>query len=260
MASYWDFIPAALSLASTIYGTKQKSAADAQAAATAATAQANAVKAEQMGLATAAQVTGQNQGAASPGLLADQAIIARGTALTPAQQQAVTDANTTAINAMNGTGLRGSARATSAVIADTTARNTATFEQQNQNNANTAAGQLTPQYFAAGNSLAGNAVASGTSGSQGLVNTGNIAGNTQITQGALQGQAIGDIGATAANLYKSNIVQDNLGVTKDTAAPAPTATPAAGLQTQAGLNYNAITGAPKAAPTQYKLTGQGSVM
>ena len=208
MAGFWDFLPTILSIGSTIYGTTQKSKADNAAAATAATAQANAVAAEKAGLATAAQVTAGNQAAASPGLVADQAIINRGVALTPAQQQAVTDANTTAINSLGG--LRGSARATSAVIADTTARNTATFEQQNQNNVNTAAGQLTPQYFGAGNNLAANAVAGGQVASSGLVNTGNVVGNNQIGQGALAGQAIGDIGATVANVAKNNIVQSNL--------------------------------------------------
>lgn len=210
MAGFWDFLPAIITAGATIYGTKQASAANNKAAETLTTAQKAGTAAQVAGLDTAKQVTQADQGAASPGLLAEQAIINRGTALTPQQEQAVADSRTTAINSLNGTGLRGSARATSATIADTDNRVRDNFMQQNQNNANTAAGALTGQYFNAGNNLATNATNTGQAVSQGLVNTGTITGSNEIGQGKLAGQAIGDVGATVANTVKNGIVQSNL--------------------------------------------------
>lgn len=238
MAGFWDFLPTILQVGATLYGVKEASDANTKAANTLAQAQQAGTAAQVTANNNAAAVEAANQAAASPGLIADQAIINRGTALTPAQQQAVTDANTTAINAMNGTGLRGSARAVAATVADTTNRNTATFEQQNQNNVNNAAGQLTGNYFASGNNLANNAVNTGTAISNGLINTGTIAGANDIGQGKLAGQAIGDIGATAANTIKSGIVQNNLG-----SGPATT---------------NPVTGAPMAAPSSYNKVGDST--
>jgi hypothetical protein len=244
MASFWDFIPAIIMAGATIYGAEQKSSADSTAAAEETAAQTAATAAQVQGINNAAAVTATNQAAASPGLMADQAIIARGTALTPAQQQAVNDANVQSISALNGTGLRGSAQATAATVANTTARNTATFEQQNQNNANAAAGQLTGQYFQAGNNLAQDASNVGTVTSQGLVSTGNIEGSNTVGQGNLIGNAIGAVGATVANIGKSNIVNSNLNST-----PTATTTATAPGQ-QTSLNYNAL-GQPVAAPSQY---------
>lgn len=218
MAGFWDFLPTILQVGATIYGTAQASSANNKAASTLAAAQKAGTAAEVAGLNTAQQVTAANQSAASPGLLAEQAIVNRGTDLTPAQEQAVADSRTTAINALNGTGLRGSARATSATIADTDQRERDNFMQQNQNNANTAAGALTGDYFQAGNNLATNATNTGQAISQGLINTGTIQGSNDIGQGKLTGQAIGDVGATVANTVKSGIVQNNLGQTQVPAA------------------------------------------
>lgn len=244
MASFWDFIPAIIGAAATVYGAVEKSSADKTAASEETAAQTAATAAQVQGYNNAAAVTATNQAAASPGLMADQAIIARGTALTPAQEQAVADANTQSISALNGTGLRGSAQAVAATVANTTNRNTATFEQNNQNNVNTAAGQLTGQYFQAGNNLASDASQIGNVTSQGLVNTGNIEGSNTVGQGNLVGNAIGAVGATVANVGKSALVQSNLNSTPTatTTATAPGST--------TNLNYNAL-GQPVAAPSQY---------
>ncbi len=231
MAGFWDFLPTALSVAATLYGTKQASDANNKAAQTLSAAQTAGTNAAVAGLNTAKQVTQANQGAASPGLLAEQAIVNRGTTLTPAQEQAVADSRTTAINAMNGTGLRGSARATAATIADVDKRERDNFMQQNQNNANTAAGTLTGDYFNAGNNLATNATNTGAVISQGLTNTGDVNASNQIGQGKMAGQAIGDIGATIANTVKNGIVQRNIAAT-----PAPSS--------YSKVGYEPVTGRP----------------
>ncbi len=230
MAGFWDFLPTALQVAATIYGTKQASDANNKATQTLTEAQRAGTAAQVAGLNTAKQITQQNQGAASPGLMAEQAIVNRGSTLTPAQEIAVEDSRTQAINALNGTGLRGSARATSATIADTDRRVRDEFMQQNQNNANTAAGALSGQYFQAGNNLATNATNTGAVISQGLTNTGDVQGSNDIGQGKLAGQAIGDVGATIANTLKNNIVQKNL------TTPVPTS--------YAKVGYEPVTGRP----------------
>lgn len=240
MAGFWDFLPTILQVGATLYGVKEASTANNKAAETLAQAQQAGTAAQVTALNNAAQVTAANQAAASPGLMADQAIINRGTALTPAQQQAVADSRTTAINALNGTGLRGSARAVDATIADTDQRAQDTFMQQNQNNVNTAAGNLTGQYFSAGNNLATNATNTGAAISSGLINTGTIAGANDIGQGKLAGQAIGDVGATAANTIKSGIVSNNLGSGPNTTNP--------------------ITGQAVAAPSSYGQVNPNSIV
>jgi hypothetical protein len=190
--SFWSFIPKLLpalaQAGATIYGAQQASEANNKATQIMTDAQTsgNAVQVE-------------NRNAASPGLLATQEIIARGAKLNPMQETAVADTRAQALNALKGSSLRGSARATSAVVADADRRSRDTFMAQNQGRADTAAMNLTPQYFAAGNNV-----------SKGLVDTGKVQADNAMGQGALRGQAIGDVGAIIANTVKESAKRERV--------------------------------------------------
>jgi len=187
MASFWDAIlPTLITAGVTYYGFKTQSKANDQAA-------NQMTKANQQGTA----VLQENRAAASPGLLATQGIISRGSTLTPQQEMAVDDSRQEALNALKGSSLRGSARTTSAVVADTDKRVRNAFMDQNQNRADNAALGLSGQYFSAGRDV-----------SKGLVDTGDIAAANTLGQGALRGQAIGDIGALIADQVKDNMQKE----------------------------------------------------
>ncbi len=205
--SFWDFLPAALTIGASLYGTSQASKANNKAADTMAGAQKSGTAAQLAGIEAAKKQIAIDQAAASPGLLAEQAVINRGSALTPEQELQVADSREQALNALKGSSLRGSARATSAIVADTDQRVRDNLMQQNLNRADTAAAGLSGQYFNAGNSLANNATNAGTVASQGLVNTGDINAANSIGQGKLTGQAIGDVGALISDNVKNNLQQ-----------------------------------------------------
>ncbi len=203
--SFWgNILKVALPAAATLYGAKMASDANKEAAQQATQATQDATKAQTDALELSKKNLEVNQRAASPGLLRTQEIIARGAKLTPEQEQSVQDSRNQAINALKGSSLRGSARATSALISDTDKRVRNNFMTQNQNSADTAARSLAGQYFGANQNLANNAVKTGNSVSQGLVNQGNIQASNTLGQGALQGQAIGDVAAIIADSAKND--------------------------------------------------------
>lgn len=187
MAGYWDLLlTAALPAAATYYGMKMQSDANNKA-----TAQMTKANDASLG------VLKENRTAASPGLIATQGIINRGAALTPEQEMAVADSRDQALNALHGSSLRGSARATSAIVSDTDKRVRNNFMTQNQNRADSAAIGLAGQFFGAGRDV-----------SQGLISGGDIQGSNTIGQGQLRGQAVGDIGAIIADQVKDSLQKE----------------------------------------------------
>ncbi len=203
--SFWGavlntVVPAALN----IYGAKQSSKAADKAASQATSATQAGVKAQQDALDFSKQVYQDSRTAASPGLRATQNIVQRGSDLTPEQEQAVIDSRRQSLNALQGSSLRGSARATSALIADTDKRVRNNFMSQNRNASDRAALSLTGQYFNSNNQIANNATQSGNVASQGLTTQGNIQAANTLGQSAIKGQAIGDIGAIIADSLKQN--------------------------------------------------------
>lgn len=209
--SFWNFVKdmgPLLMAGATLYGANQASKANNHAADVMSGAQKAGTDAQLQGLKMAKEELAINRNAASPGLMATQELISRGAALTPQQELAVADSREQALNALKGSSLRGSARATSAVISDTDKRVRGGFMDANQNRADSAATGLSSQYFGAGNNMASNSTAAGGVISQGLVNTGNIQGANSIGQGALTGQAIGDIGAIIADAAKSRVKEE----------------------------------------------------
>lgn len=207
--SFWDFVPKILptliTVGATLYGANQASKSNDRAAQQATQASRDATNAEVQGLNTARQELAVNRQAASPGLLATQEVIARGSALTPQQQQAVEDSRQQALNSIKGSSLRGSARATSAIVSDTDTRVRNAFMDQNQARADNAAQNLSSQYFGAGNNMANTAAQTGSAVSRGLIDAGNIAASNTMGQGTLRGQAIGDIGAVIADQVKETM-------------------------------------------------------
>ena len=204
--SFWaSILKVALPAAATLYGAKVASDANAQAANQASQASQAATDAQLKGLEIAQKNLEINRAAASPGLTATQEIINRGSKLTPEQEQYVADSRDQSLNSLKGSSLRGSARATSAIVSDTDNRVRNNFLTQNQNAATNAATNLSNQYFNSGKSIADNAVNSGNTASAGLTDQGNIQANSTLGQGTLNGQAIGDVGALISDGIKSSI-------------------------------------------------------
>lgn len=207
--SFWNFVkdilPTVATVGATVYGAKV--ASDASDKATQQLDQSNqaATNAQLQGLQTAERNLQINRQAASPGLLAMQEIIARGDRLTPEQEQAVADTRRTTLDSLQGSSLRGSGRATAAVLADAEKRVRNNFMTQNQNRSDTAAGNLSGQYFGAGNNVANINAQQGNTVSQGLINSGNVTAANTLGQSSIQGQAIGDIGAVIADSLKGSM-------------------------------------------------------
>lgn len=210
--SFWNFVkdilPTVVAAGATIYGAQQASDSNNKAAQTLTGAQTAATAAQVQGLNMAKQELDVNRRAASPGLMATQEIIARGARLTPEQELAVADSRDQALNTLKGSSLRGSAKATSAIVADTDNRTRSNFMSQNQQRADSAAQGLAGQYFGAGTNIANNASQTGNAISQGLLDTGTIQASNTIGQGALRGQTIGDVGAIIADSLKGDMTKE----------------------------------------------------
>lgn len=208
MASFWDWVPKLLptviAAGATIYGANQASKAQDKAAETARQANQQATDAQLQALRLAEQNQQRMQAVASPGLMRVQSVIGRGDQLTPEQMLALQDARRTTVDTLQGSGLRGSARATAATINDVEGRMRTGFMAQNRNQADNAAQALSGQYFNAGNSIANLNQQAGNAVSQGLLNTGQADVNSMINQGSIKGQAIGNIGAVIADQFKSD--------------------------------------------------------
>lgn len=210
--SFWGFVkdllPVAAAAGATIYGANQASKANDKATQQMVQAQREGTQAQLEGLRVAREELAVNRNAASPGLLATQEIIARGSKLTPQQEQAVADTRGQALNALKGSSLRGSARTTSAIVADTDQRTRNDFMAQNQGRADSAALGLAGHYFGSGTNMANNATQTGNAISSGLTNTGTIQASNTIGQGALRGQTIGDVGAIIADAAKEAMAKE----------------------------------------------------
>lgn len=224
--SFWRWLPSLIPAAATIYGASQASKASKQdttaanqanqkATDASIQAQREATAAELEKLAVAERLMQAQQRQASPGLVGLQQIIGRGEALTPEQELALEDARRNTANALAGSSLRGSARATAASIQDVEGRMRTGFIDSNRSRADAAAGQLSGQYFNAGDNLVNIAGAQGDSASKGLINIGtanraNIIGTGQndvdnlTRQSTIKGSAIGDIAAVISDQIKQD--------------------------------------------------------
>lgn len=191
--SFWSFLPSIVTAGATLYGASQATKSSDRAADQALEATREASRVSEANL-------NANRSAASPGLLRTQEIINRGSKLTPEQQQAVDDSRRQSINALKGSSLRGSARATSAVVSDTDNRIRNNFMQSNRNTSDGAALGLAGQYFNANTSSA-------NSLSNNLINQGNIEASNTLGQGALRGGAIGDVGAVISDTLKNDVIK-----------------------------------------------------
>lgn len=202
--SWYNWLPAIIGGTAALGGAIIQSNAVNNAAQTAATASNNATNAQLQGLELSRQVIAQNQAAASPGLTQVQEIIKRGNQLTPSQVTALDDARRTTLNQLSGSGLRGSARATAATVKKVEGDMRSQFLDSNQSRADTAASNLSSQYFNAGNNLANNATAAGQTTATGLTSVGDINASAGLGNAATTGRALGDIGAIIADEIKRN--------------------------------------------------------
>ena len=206
--SFWDFLPKVIEAGATVYGAVKASDASNKAASQATQASQKSSDVELENLRIAQENLQRNQNAASPGLLALQEQVNRGATLTPDQEIAVEDSRRQSINNLRGGGLRGSARATSAVISDTDNRVRSRFMEQNQNQSDNASRSLSGQYFNAGNAMSNNQANQGQVASRGLTDRGNIQASNTLGQAELRGNAIGDVGAIISDQIKQGISKD----------------------------------------------------
>lgn len=208
-SSFWNWAPTLLQIGTTIWGASKQADATQAAAQTAANAQNNATAAQLQGIELARQTMQQQQAAASPGLVAMQNTVTRGNALTDAQRTALDEARRTAIDSLRGSGLRGSARATTATVGKIEGDMRNQYLDANQNRADQAAQTLSGQYFNAGNNTANLQTGAGNAVSQGLTSVGDINASSQLGTATTTGKAIGDIGAIIADEIKSNQKRDS---------------------------------------------------
>lgn len=199
MSSFWNW---AIPIGMAAVGGVMSSNANKTAAQITADATNRATDAQLQGIQDATAILQQQQAAASPGLTAMQGMITAGNTLTPAQRTALNDARTTALNQLSNSGLRGSARATSAVVRDVEGRMRDQYLDANQRRSDTAAQTLSGQYFNAGNNIANMNVSQGNAISQGLTTIGNSNANMTTSNANIQGKALGDIGAIIADELK----------------------------------------------------------
>ena len=201
---FWDWVPKAVEIGATLWGAKQQSDTQNQAANTAVQANQAATAAALEGNRVATSAMERQQAAASPGLMHVQEVIGRGEGLTPAQELSLNDARRTTLDTLHGGSLRGSARATVAAVQDVDGRMRADMIDRNRARADTAATNLSGQYFNSGNQIANLNTSAGNVASAGLINTGNVESANTMGQGIIKGQAIGDIGAIIADQLKSD--------------------------------------------------------
>lgn len=203
----WDWVvdiaPTLIKAGTTLYGADQKSQSYDKATNAGIAAQEAATQREIAAREEANAMLRAQQQAASPGLTALQGVIGRADQLTPVQIQALDEARRTGIDSLNGGSLRGSARATAATVGKIEGDVRNAMLAQNQNRADNAASSLAEQYFSAGNTMANNTVGTGQVASQGLTSVGQLQSNNAINQGAINGTAIGDIGAVIADSLKA---------------------------------------------------------
>lgn len=123
--------------------------------------------------------------------------------LTPEQQQGLEDARRSTLRSLNASGLRGSGRATTAVIksVESDARNRAVATNQARSDAATQ--QLANQGFAAGTNAANVDSRTGTAVGAAERQAGTTAANLQTAQGAIQGQALADVASIIAGGQKA---------------------------------------------------------
>lgn len=204
--AFWDFAkvlaPTLISGAATLYGTKVASDASDKSSARLIDAQNRATAAEEKALAAATKTQQQQQEMASPGLMAMRDMVGQGDVLTPQQMRLLDEARRKTADSLQGGGLRGSARATAATIADVEGRMTDQFMDSNRTRADGAATTLAGRYFGAGDNISTLTQKTGQSVSNNLINTGNVDAANIQGQAALKGNAIGDIGALIADQFK----------------------------------------------------------
>lgn len=161
--------------------------------------QAEAIR---QGNALAQQRFEQTRADTLPALTYQKEQIARGEKLTPDQEARLGDVRRTAQNALAVSGLRGSGRATVALVRQSEADFTNNAMAQNRQNANQSATSLSSQYFRANDNAANTDAATGRAVGQGLATAGMYDAQAGLSNANLRGRAIGDIGTIINDTLK----------------------------------------------------------
>lgn len=214
--SWFDWIPAAINVGSTLLNRstandaiKSASQTQAEAAQRGAQAQVDAANAAKGYYASSITNDQAMQGQAAPGVAQQQTAITQQNTLTPAQEMALENARRQSVNGLNSSGLRGSGRATVAAVKNIDDTMRGGFMDQNRARADTAASALSNQYFTTGRDIntqnANSATAginAGTAVGKGITDAGAATAAGAIGTGQQNviatGQAINDIGSAIA--------------------------------------------------------------
>lgn len=199
-----DLLPTLVSAGTTLYASNQAKSANKKAAQQENLSTQAAAALSKQYLDNAQQQFGAMRTQAQPGVdRLTQLATTDPNSLTPDQIRALSDARESSLAGLAVSGLRGSGKATSAVINDTQKRMREGYVSNNQTRADTAASNLSGQYFNAGNNEANVNRDLATSGSNALMKQGETTSSATTANGALSGQAIGDIGAIIADQIKN---------------------------------------------------------
>lgn len=197
-------LPTLVSTGATLYSSSQAQKANKKAAQQENLSTQAAAALSKQYLDNAQQQFGSMQTQAQPGVdRLTHLATSDPNSLTPEQKIALNDARESSLAGLAVSGLRGSGKATSAVVNDTQNRMRAGYASTNATRADTAASNLSGQYFNSGNNMANVNRDLATSGSNALMKQGETTANATTANGAISGQAIGDIGAVIADQIKN---------------------------------------------------------
>lgn len=194
-----SIIPAVASVAGEVIGSSANSKATK--AQNKALEQANALRQE--GIDKATGIYGDLQTASAPAVNYLRDVVANPVGgLYPDQLEAQQDERRNALNDVSSSGLRGSGRAVTASLKKVDSDFVNTAMAQNRNNRMNAAGQLTGQYFTAGDNTA-SALASGANEAANTTEQqGTNTANLGTTNANMLGNTLGDIGSLIAQETK----------------------------------------------------------
>lgn len=196
-------LPALISGGTMLYGSKLASDANSRAAASALQGQREANAAIIQGNNLAQERFNQAQQQTAPGTTYLRSLVsADPNVLSPSQQRQLDTLRRTTGAQLAASGLRGAGRAVTKSIRDVESDYTSRAIDSNRARSDMAAGNLSGQYFNAGNNSANASVNTGNAIGQGALNTAGTVANADIATAATQGQTLGAVASIFANANK----------------------------------------------------------
>lgn len=193
---------AAASVVGTIGGAILGAKANEDAAEQAAKAASRSTKAYREDAAKAREIYGGIQGETAAGPSYLRRVITGSTALTPQQRAEREEIQRSTLNALSSGGLRGSGRAVTAAIKDTTGDFTNRALATNMARADSAADRFAAPYFNAAGDAARTHIGEGAFAGENIYQAGMDKAGADLATGRLYGSALGDIAGLIAGEVK----------------------------------------------------------